>query len=295
MVFAGTGLYRFCKYRIAFKGDTFDVLRGLRHRFEVAADTLHPRWRLLLGIVGSSTEPQYRGHPHDWVVCAAGDTAIPLAPTYYQWHPGFTYKHIDKCVLDEEAWDYDPRSVLPLTDPNACKCQICGEQQADDPRRNSCKCYPNLYGSSRAGPVPIQIFRTPEGKNNGLVACLPIEKGWAVGEFVGQITTGLKGLDVMIGQNGNTLYQIWQGKQGNHTRFVNHSCKANSQYERFVWLGKQCIVLASLGIEAGDEITVDYGDTYWNDLDKECKCGEPCCRYKNRNRPRLATSEPPLA
>lgn len=51
-----------------------------------------------------------------------------------------------------------------------------------------------------------------------------------------------------------------------------------------MWLGKQRIVLASLGIEAGDEVTVDYGDTYWHNLDKVCKCGSPGCRYKDRDR-----------
>ena len=87
-----------------------------------------------------------------------------------------------------------------------------------------------------------------------------------------------------VGQTDHATYQIWQGKAGNHTRFVNHSCKPNSQFERFVWLGKQRIVLASLGIEAGGEVTVDYGDTYWHNLDKVCRCGESSCRYMDRNR-----------
>lgn len=43
-------------------------------------------------------------------------------------------------------------------------------------------------------------------------------------------------------------------------------------------------MLASFGIEAGDEVTVDYGDIYWHNLDKECKCGHPCCRYKDRRK-----------
>ena len=63
LVFAGMGLYRFCKYRVSFTEETFDKLRALRHRFEVAADTLHPRWRTLLDIVGESTQTKYRGHP----------------------------------------------------------------------------------------------------------------------------------------------------------------------------------------------------------------------------------------
>ncbi|KAK3055656.1 hypothetical protein LTR09_003577 [Extremus antarcticus] len=284
LVFAGSGLYRFVKYRAALTNEAFEKLHTLGHRLEVVADTLHPKWRMLLGIVGASTERKYLGHPHDWVV-NAGDEGTPLAPTYYQWDPNFSYKHIDSSIVDEEAWgDYDPRTVIPSTDPAASVCECCGEHQSNDQRNNTCKCYPNLYGSSKPTPVPLQIFRTPDGKNNGLLACCPFEKGWAVGEFVGEITSGLAGLDVMIGETDQCTYQIWQGRQGNHTKFVNHSCAPNAHFERFVWLGKQRIVLASLGIEAGDEVTVDYGDTYWHNLDKECKCGQPCCRYRDRIR-----------
>lgn len=78
LVFAGMGLYRFCKYRVSFTEETFETLRRLRHRFEVAADTLHPRWRVLLGIIGESTARKYNGHPHDWVVNGPSNEAIPL-------------------------------------------------------------------------------------------------------------------------------------------------------------------------------------------------------------------------
>ena len=265
LVFAGMGLYRFCKYRVSFTDEAFDTLRRLRHRLEVAADTLHPRWRVLLGIVGESTEPKYRGHPHDWVVNGPNNDAIPLAQTYHQWGSGFEYTHLEMSVVDKDNWgNFDPRVTISDTDMATYKCQVCGEVQSDDPVHNACACYPNLYGSPKATMAPVQIFRTPNGKNNGLIACCPFEKGWAVGEFVGLITSGLAGLDVMVGQTDKAApYQIWQGRQGNHTRFVNHSCRPNSHFERFVWLGKQRIVLASEGIEAGEEITVDYGHTYW--------------------------------
>ncbi|KAK3684645.1 hypothetical protein LTR37_020077 [Vermiconidia calcicola] len=285
LVFAGTGLYRFCKYRVSFSDESFGILRALRHRLEVAADTLHPRWRILLSIVEEPTAPRYKGHPHDWVVNGPGNEAIPLPQTYHQWDKNFSYLHLDSSIIDEEAWgQFDPRIVAPEDDSAASKCQPCGQRQSDSPPQNSCVCYPNLYGSMRATMVPLQVFRTPNGKNNGLKACCPFETGLAVGEFVGQITSGLEGMDVMVGETHRATYQIWQGKQGNHTRFVNHSCRPNSHFERFVWLGKQRIVLVSRGIEADEEVTVDYGQTYWQNLDKECKCGHPGCRYQNRDR-----------
>ncbi|KAK4638537.1 SET domain-containing protein [Fulvia fulva] len=292
LVFAGMGLYRFCKYRVSFTEETFQTLRSLRHRFEVAADTLHPRWRSLLAIVGATTERKYTGHQHDWVVNSPNNEAVPLATTYHRWDKNFSYIHLDESAIDEDAWGlFDPRTVVPATDPASQTCQTCGEQQSDDPRTNHCSCFPNLYGSAKAGFIPVQVYRTPNGKNNGLLACSAFERGAAVGEFIGEITAGLTNMDVMVGQTERAAYQIWQGKQGNHTRFVNHSCQPNSQFERFVWLGTQRVVLVSKGIEAGEEVTVDYSDTYWKNLDKACLCGHPKCRFKGRSRPLLTPPE----
>ncbi|KAF7191249.1 SET domain-containing protein [Pseudocercospora fuligena] len=292
LVFAGMGLYRFCKYRVSFTEETFQQLRALRHRFEVAADCLHPRWRSLLAIVGAPTERRYTGHPHDWVVCGPGYEALPLATTYQQWDRNFSYTHLDESAIDEEAWGlFDPRTVTPLNDPAAYQCTICSERQSDDPRHNVCACFSNLYGSAKAGFMPVQVYRTPNGKNNGLLACCSFERGMAIGEFVGQITSGVANLDVMVGQTDRAAYHIWQGKQGNYTRFVNHSCQPNSQFERFIWLGTQRIVLVSKGIEAGEEITVDYSDTYWKNLDKECLCDSAKCRYRRRTKQLLTPPE----
>ncbi|KAK1063814.1 hypothetical protein LTR12_014152 [Friedmanniomyces endolithicus] len=285
LVFAGMGLYRFCKYRSSFTAGTFDTLKARKHRFEVAADTLHPRWRQLLGIIGGPTERQYTGHPHDWVVAGPGDEALPLPKTYHQWDKDFSYTHLDEANIDADFWGAsDPRTVSQPSSDGVYTCDTCGEHQSDDPRANHCSCFSNLYGSVKAGPAPVQVFRTPNGKNNGLIACCAFESRAAIGEFVGQITSGLANLDVMVGQTDSTTYQIWQGRQGNHTRFINHSCHPNSEYERFVWLGTQRIVLVSKGVRAEEEITVDYSDVYWQDLDKVCLCGNAECRYNTRVR-----------
>jgi len=69
---------------------------------------------------------------------------------------------------------------------------------------------------------------------------------------------------------------------GNYTRFVNHSCAPNSQFQKFYWMGSERIVLVSKGIEAGEEIMVDYSHEYWEGLDKQCLCRELCCRYTRK-------------
>lgn len=287
LVFAGMGIYRFCKYRIGFDKDSMQRLRNTRPAVEVAADTLHPNWRRLLSVVGESPEVLYPGHPHDYVVQLDGTAPISLNRTYLQWDPTFTYQHIDESIIDERAWSGDdPRWTPPSqSDPAApCLCDNCGKEQSDDPKQNSCACFPTYFGAVQPLPPPVMVFHTANGRNNGLIALCPFERGSLVGEFVGLVTKGLSDVDVMESCSASgTNYQIWQGQQGNFTRFVNHSCKANAQYQRFSWLGTQRVILVSKGIEAGEEITVDYSDKYWKGLDKTCLCGHSCCRYNKKN------------
>ncbi|KIV99466.1 uncharacterized protein PV09_08887 [Verruconis gallopava] len=284
LVFAGMGLYRYCKYRVDFSPEALFKLAMLRPAFEVAADTLHPQWRELLSIVGQPTVRRYTGHPHDWVIQEGG--AVPLKETYLQWDPHFSFEHLSESALDKDKWgEYDPRSFPHRTDDLVKRqhiCDNCGSLQSEIPQENSCVCFPNLYGARR-GPVPVQVFRTSDGKNNGLMALCGFPRGTAIGEFVGVVTSAIKNLDCMQSSvDDGPTYQIYQGRKGNFTRFINHSCLPNAQYERFTWLGLQRIVLVSKGIDAGQEITVDYGDGYWQNLDKICQCGESCCRYRNR-------------
>lgn len=283
LVFSGMGLYRLCKYRIDFDKDRAQQLRAVRLRMEVAADTLHPDWRQLLAIVGEPTQRRFTGHPHDWVIYRDGSMPVPLRSTYLEKDPGFSFEHVQESIIDATSWRADdPRWTPPLS-AVACStgtaiCDACGQVQSENPQLNYCKCFLSLFGGPRL-PCPVQVFRTSNGRNNGLQALVPFERGIAIGEFVGLVTKGLEGQDVMDSEAGGRSYQIWQGKQGNYTRFVNHSCRPNAQFQRFVWIGTQHVILVSKGIEAGMEITVDYSGSYWKGLDKRCLCGESCCRY----------------
>jgi hypothetical protein len=110
------------------------------------------------------------------------------------------------------------------------------------------------------------------------------DRGAAIGEFIGLITNGISGVDVMVGGTKGRTYQIYQGEMGNFTRFINHSCRPNSQFQRFYWRGQERIIVVSRGVVAGREITVDYSDHYWKQLNKVCLCGELCCRFRGSNR-----------
>jgi hypothetical protein len=150
-------LYRFCNYRIGFDRDSMSRLKRLRSKFEVAADTIHPEWRTLLSVIGVPSERIYYGHPHDWVVDDENQPIL-LETTYLERDPQFTYEHLRQSVIDEDAW-------------NSCDiCSACSNEQSDDPKANSCTCFPDIFGD-RQVPCPVQVFRTKNGRNNGLVAC----------------------------------------------------------------------------------------------------------------------------
>lgn len=289
LVFAGMGIYRFCKYRVGFDNDAMRRLRNLRKRLEVAADTLHPHWRQILTIVGEPQTLQYPGNPHEWVVYEDGSDPIQLRQTYQNQDPYFAFEHVEESIIDETEWGCEDPRWMPQ--PNAVTtttgiyiCSVCGERQSDDAKENSCFCFPSLFGCVKRKPSPVQVYRTPDGKNNGLVALIPFERGAAIGELVGLITKGMRHADVMDSSTPLASYQIWQGRIGNYTRFVNHSCKANAQFSTFTWLDTQRVILVSKGVEANSEINVDYGDKYWAGLAKSCLCGESCCRYRRDNK-----------
>lgn len=171
LVFAGMGVYRFCKYRGCFNDSTMRELGRLKPRFEVAADTIHPTWRQLLSVVAGPTEKRYDGHPHDWVV-RDSDPPIPLKNTYIQWDPHFHFRQLEESIIDGDAWgDVDPRALVIGEPGQSFLCSVCGEFQSDDPQANGCQCHPSVFGGKR-GHSPTQVFRTPDGRNNGLVANL---------------------------------------------------------------------------------------------------------------------------
>lgn len=255
----------------------------LKTRFEIAADTLHAQWRQLLPIVGESAQLHWRGHPHDWVVSKRKD-ALPLAFTYRQWDTNFSFEHIQESIIDTEKWGehVDPRRTGDGPDFFCTMCSLRQSQKAED---NECVCFAELFGlNNTTKPCPVQVFQTENGRNNGLIACCSFPRGNAVGEFVGLITKGLSHIDVMqsrASEDGEP-YQIWQGRCGNFTRFINHSCEPNCQFQTFSWLGVQRILVVSKGVPAGKELTVDYSSRYWQQLDKKCLCGSVKCRFSNR-------------
>lgn len=124
----------------------------------------------MLAIVGDASPRVYTGHQHDWVVTE--DTPISLKQTYLEWDPTFSFTHLDSSIVDVYAFGAtDPRHVAAISHQAANVCAVCGEKQSEDPKQNTCRCFPNLFGNDQLPHAPVQIFRTKNGRNNGLLAC----------------------------------------------------------------------------------------------------------------------------
>ena len=66
---------------------------------------------------------------------------------------------------------------------------------------------------------------------------------------------------------------------GNWTRYINHSCNPNTNFV-LVNVGQRHLTLiqAARSIAFGEDITVYYGDDFFDNKNFRCKCGEAKCR-----------------
>jgi len=120
----------------------------------------------------------------------------------------------------------------------------------------------------------LAVRRTATGL--GLFTLKPIKAGKRIIEYTGIIITNeeadRKGGKYLFSLNNK--YTLDGSPRSNTARYVNHSCRPNS--EAFV-IGRRVWIYSARDIEAGEEITFDYGEAYFNEhiRPKGCKC-EAC-------------------
>ena len=111
----------------------------------------------------------------------------------------------------------------------------------------------------------------------GLFTLKAIPAGRRIIEYVGAIVTA----EEVARRRGKYFFEIDENyaidgsPRSNTARYINHSCRPNA--EAFV-TGRRVWVWSKKAIKAGDEITIHYGEAYFNDYirPKGCKCVE--CR-----------------
>ncbi|PIR84496.1 hypothetical protein COU16_02885 [Candidatus Kaiserbacteria bacterium CG10_big_fil_rev_8_21_14_0_10_47_16] len=128
---------------------------------------------------------------------------------------------------------------------------------------------------SKKKPPSVKVKKSSAGL--GLYAMEDIKKEAFIIEYIGEkITT-----DESDRRGGKYLFTLSKdyvidGKgRTNIARYINHSCRPNSEVE--IDEDKWTIsVYAKKNIKAGDELTYDYGKEYWNEHIKPygCKCAK---------------------
>ncbi len=128
----------------------------------------------------------------------------------------------------------------------------------------------------KPGAFALQVKRSKTGR--GLFALEPIPRGACVIEYIGRTL----GLDEMAKDAG--LYYFWVSDfamidgniKDNTARYINHSCAPNCEVDG---PDGRIFVMAKRNIKAGEELTYDYGDEYFNKHIKPrgCLC-QKCAR-----------------
>jgi SET domain-containing protein len=119
----------------------------------------------------------------------------------------------------------------------------------------------------------LVVRRAPTGL--GLFTLREISAGKRIIEYTGPIVTA----EEVARRRGKYFfeidgeYAIDGSSRANTARYINHSCRPNA--EAFI-TGKRVWVWSKETIEAGAEITLDYGKDYFDDYirPKGCKCAE---------------------
>ncbi len=106
-----------------------------------------------------------------------------------------------------------------------------------------------------------------------------IGRGTRVVEYVGERISKRESL-LRCEQNNDYIFALTdeQDLDGNvawnPARFLNHSCAPNCEAEKD---GDSIWIIASRDIQAGEEITFNYGYDLQDYRDYPCRCGSPDC------------------
>jgi uncharacterized protein len=123
----------------------------------------------------------------------------------------------------------------------------------------------------------LRVGRAVSGK--GVFAMEEIPKGKRIIEYIGRNVP----VEKQETQTGRYLFETGRKKmidgniQENIARFINHSCRPNCEADG---PSGKVFIYSKRKIKAGEELTYDYGEEYFEDYIKPigCKCEK--CRAK---------------
>ncbi|KDN41066.1 SET domain-containing protein, partial [Tilletiaria anomala UBC 951] len=195
---------------------------------------------------------------------------------------------------------------------NAAVCQCKPDSRCRDECMNrlmqyicdpkTCPCGENCTNQRLGVRVPPKCEVVKCGKRGfGLKTKEPLKKGQLVDEYRGEIidlpeatrrTVNIykeKGNFYLLDYDAAAGEVLDSGMKGNRTRFANHSCDPNCHMQKWIICGTgeqlkaefEIGLFASRDIEAGEELTYDYGNMDGEVTDKgtpiTCHCGSENC------------------
>jgi hypothetical protein len=136
--------------------------------------------------------------------------------------------------------------------------------------------------SSTRGKYKFAIKRTAHGL--GLFTLEPIPKGKRIIEYTGPLVTDE---EVDRRPNGkyffgvNSKWTIDGTPRSNTARYINHSCRPNSEA---IITGRRVWIWSRRNIKAGEELSYHYGKEYFDSMLKPIGCRCEKCRQTNNKK-----------
>jgi SET domain-containing protein len=115
-------------------------------------------------------------------------------------------------------------------------------------------------------------------------ATVHFPKDGPIAEYAGERITHAEAMWRMRGESGKCISQLDPGHYvdgsvgGNETQYINHSCDPNANV---LVMDGFMIVFALREIQPGEEVTVDYLNSFAHDLTL-CQCRAASCRNNQR-------------
>src|SRR5215471_8219904 len=131
--------------------------------------------------------------------------------------------------------------------------------------------------------VKIRVHVAPSRiAGQGLFAAQNIQAGTRIIRYVGEKITHEESARRLAAGNAyifglDERYAIDGDTPKNTARYINHSCDPNCQTEQF---GRIIWIVATRDIQAGEELTYNYGYEIDDEPPEPCHCGaKHCCGY----------------
>ena len=127
------------------------------------------------------------------------------------------------------------------------------------------------------------VRKSRPGLGHGLFAATPLSKGVFVAEYTGERvpTSYADTLKTRYLFELDAKWTIDGSSRDNIARYINHACEPNCECEE---RDGRIFIYAVRNIQRGEEITIDYGDEYFDEFIRPwgCKCMR--CNKTNASR-----------